>query len=186
MVEHEHVLDILAHVRALDVEVVQVFEGHYAHVAVELHHERDELLLANVVGHDTRVGLCQGEDLVVGVARDVVDADVRVLEKPLDGTLHVLVEAASLRVKDDVLAHDVEEAPVVLPLAPCQGVGLVPGGLPGREAVQPLELGFRCPEVVVVHVLLGLDDDIAEGLDRYGHEVGADPVERHSRSHVDA
>ena len=94
--EHEGVEGILLHVGTLDIEVIEVLERHDHDVCVHLHHEGDEALLAGVVRKNARMALRVLEDLVVRVSGDVVDADVRVREKPLDGTLEVTPEAATL------------------------------------------------------------------------------------------
>ena len=57
VVEGVDVARVLAHVGALDVEVLEVVEGHDHDVGVHLHHERDEALLAHVVGQHARVRL---------------------------------------------------------------------------------------------------------------------------------
>ena len=186
VVEGVDVARVLAHVGALDVEVLEVVEGHDHDVGVHLHHERDEALLAHVVGQHARVRLSVGKDLVVGVAGDVVDAHVRVGEKPLDGAAEVLPKAAALGVEHEVLAHDGEEAPVVLALAAGVGVGPPPGTLAGGEGVELGELGLGRLELPVVNVLGGLDAQVADGLHGDGEQVRANPVERHARRDVDA
>ena len=94
--EHVDVLHVFANVRALDVEVVQIVKRHDGDIAIELHHERDELLLPDEIGHDARLALRQREHLIVRIARDVVDMRVGIIQQPLDGALEITVEPASL------------------------------------------------------------------------------------------
>lgn len=96
MVEHEHIGDVVSHVGALQVKVVEVLQGGDDDIGVHLHEQRDGFLLADVVRENAGLLLGQGEDLVVGIVGDVVDARVGVGEEPLDGPFEVLVEAASL------------------------------------------------------------------------------------------
>ena len=46
MMERVHVLDVFANIRTLDVEILQIVQRHHANVAIELHHERDQALVA--------------------------------------------------------------------------------------------------------------------------------------------
>ena len=85
-----------------------------------------------------------------------------------------------------MLVHRTEEAFVVGLVASGQGIAAPPGALAGGEGVQVVELGLARPEVLVVHVALGTNDQVAENLDADGEEVRADPVERHARRHIDA
>ena len=180
---HVHVVDVLAHVRALDIGVVELGRAHGHHVGVHLHHEGDEAALADVVRQEARFVLGDPEDLVVGIVRDVVDLDIRVGEQPLDGTLEVLVEAASLRVEHEMLALDGEEALVVGALPPRMGVALVPLPLGRSRRFELLERIAGGIERRVIDESGGLDDGVAGELDGDGHEVRADPVERHAAGH---
>ena len=60
-------------------------------------------------------------------------------EQPFDGALEVLVEAAALRVEDDVLAGDGEEPLEISLLALGEGVALVPLRLLLADGVQALQ-----------------------------------------------
>ena len=180
---HVHVVDVLAHVRALDVGVVELWRAHGHHVGVHLHHEGDEATLADVVRQEARLVLGDSEDLVIRVVRDVVDLDIRVGEQPLDGALEVLVEAASLRVEHKMLALDGEEALVVGALPPRMGIALVPLPLGSGRRFELLERVAGSVEHWVIDVFGGLDDGVAGELDGDGHEVRADPVERHAAGH---
>lgn len=186
VVEHVHVFDVAAHIGALDVEIVQIAQGGHHHVGVHLHHERDGALLADVVGEQPRLAFRQGEHLVVGVVRDVVDADVGMGEQPSDGALEVLVKAAALRVEDDVLAGDGEEPFEIGLLALGEGVALVPLRLLLADGVQALQFLAAGVELVVVDVLRWLDDDVAGDLHQDGEQIRADPVEGHAGRHKHA
>ena len=94
VVTHVHVLSVFAHVGALHVGTLQVTEGGNYNVGIQLHKERDETTLTQVIRNQARLLFCQFKDLVVRVRGDVVDANVRVCQEPLDGALEVLVEAA--------------------------------------------------------------------------------------------
>ena len=181
VVEHEHVLDVLADIGALDVVVLQVLERGYDQIGVHLHHERDDLALSDVIGLQARLGLCQLEHLVIGVVRHVVDVGVGMREQPLDRALEVLVEATSLGIEDDVLTDDLEETLVVGLLALGKRIALVPFLLGAREVLELLKLGAACFEVLVVDVFRRLHQDVRERLDGDGGQVRAHPVEAHAR-----
>ena len=181
VVEHEHVLDILADIGALDVVVLQILERGHNQIGVHLHHERDDLALPDVVGLQARLGLGQLEHLVIGVVRHVVDIGVGIREQPLDCALEVLVEAASLGIEDDVLADDLEEALVVGLLALGKRIALVPFLLGAREVLELLKLDATRLEVFVVDVFRGLHQDVRKRLDGDGSQVRAHPVEAHAR-----
>ena len=91
---HIHVLSIFAHVGALHVRALQVTEGRNHNVGIQLHKERDETTLTQVIRNQARLLFCQFKDLVVRVRGDIVDADVRVCQQPLNGALEVFVKAA--------------------------------------------------------------------------------------------
>ena len=93
MVAHVHVLSVFTHVGALHVGTLQVTEGGNYNVGIQLHKERDETTLTQVIRNQARLLFCQFKDLVVRVRGDVVNTNVRVCQQPLDGALEVLVEA---------------------------------------------------------------------------------------------
>ena len=94
MVAHIHVFSVFAHIGALHVGALQVAEGSYHNISVELHEKRDKATLTQVIRNQARLLFCQFKDLVVRVRGDIVDTNVRVCQQPLDGALEVLVETA--------------------------------------------------------------------------------------------
>ena len=96
MMHHEHVLDVFAHVGALDVVVFEVFEGGNHHIGIHFHHEGYGALLPYVVGADAWIGLGDLENLVVWIVGHVVDDAIGVLKQVLDAPLEILVEARAL------------------------------------------------------------------------------------------
>ena len=186
MVEHIHVLDVFANIRTLDVEILQIVQRHHGNVAIELHHERDQALVADVVRYEAGICLMQLEHLVVGIAGNVVNARIGVRQQPFDGALEVLVEAAALGVEHDMLADHAHEALVVLLLALRQRIALVPRRFTRRESVELVQLHTTCSEFGIVDILRWPHDQVAQGLHHDGHQVRAYPVEGHAGGHVHA
>ena len=189
VVHQEDVLDVLLHIRALDVVGLQVVERHHHHIGVHLHHQRDGALWADVVGHQARHGLGQLEHLVVRVVRHVVDDAARMREHILDGPLEVLVEARALGIEHQVLVGDAEEALVVGLLALGERVALPPlafGRILAADGVQRVDLDAALGQIVVVDVLRRLHYQVAGHLHQYRREVRAYPVEGQAGGHHDA
>ena len=57
MVEEKHVLDILTHIRALQVKRIQILKRGCHHIGIHFHEKRDSALGANVVGEKPRLCL---------------------------------------------------------------------------------------------------------------------------------
>ena len=93
IVGNEHILDILAHIAALDVIIFKVGHGHYHHISLHFHHHSDQLFLTDVIGLDLGLGLCQLKNGIVRVAGDIVNGQVRAAQKLFNDAFEILVKA---------------------------------------------------------------------------------------------
>ena len=70
------ILNVLLHQGTLEIILVQIGSGHDHNVGLQLHHQRDHLFEANVVGLDLGVLLGNGKDHVAWVIGNVVNRNI--------------------------------------------------------------------------------------------------------------
>ena len=180
IMEHIDIFDVFAVVAALVLVIPQVGHGHDHHVRLQLHEQRDQLFLPDIVRNDPRFLFRDLKNLVVGITGHIVYGQFAVCQDIGDDPLIILIEPAALGIENQVLVPHGEKALVVrffpvliLPAAygfPA-GVGIGSQFLPGFLQVSPVDLLLRRPYFVQHHLL------------QNGEQVAEDPVEAHSGGH---
>ena len=179
------VLHVLLHQGALDEILVEIGGGHDHHVCLQLHHQGDELLEANVVGLDPRLLLGDLEDHVARIVGDVMDGHTGLLQERVNDGLEVLVESALLGVEDHVLVHDGEK-PLVVLLFPCQILLVCRGMLTvAVQLFQLLQGAAALFQLLIIHVFFGVDHGVEDIHLHDGEDVTRYPVHGDSRGNAD-
>ena len=93
IVLHENILYILAHKASLDVECLKIRHCHDDDIGIHLHHQRNEFVLTDIVSSELVILLGHIEYTVFGVARNIVDRYICVIQDIFDISLEIFVEA---------------------------------------------------------------------------------------------
>ena len=180
IMEHIDIFDVFAVVAALVLVISQVGHGHDHHVRLQLHEQRDQLFLSDIVRNDPRFLFRDLKDLVIRIAGHIVYGQLAVFQDVGNDPLVILIETAALGIENQMFVPHGEKALVVrflpvfiLPAAYGLPAGVGIGGqfLPGFLQVSPVNLLFRRAHPVQHHLL------------QNSEQVAEDPVEAHSGGH---
>ena len=75
----------------------QIRRGHHHDAALQLHHQRDQVIPRNVVRLDPGVVLLKNR--IPGVTGHIIDDFVTVLQKRVDDIFKILIKTALLRIE---------------------------------------------------------------------------------------
>ena len=174
------VLNVLPYQAALDMIGFQIRHGHNHHVRIHLHHQRNELHFADVIGLDAR--LVHGEHRILGVRGNIMDHNVGMLQHVVDHARKVFIEAAALAVEYQLLMLLVGQEPMII-IVLLLFIGLQLLFLLGVLCLKLLQILFALLQLCIVDVLGGLVEEVHKVEVGNGKEVTGNPVKTYAGRH---